>query len=64
VAKQPKTLWETLSPEEYPFESNVDPAVPHARWSQAIERVVDSGDRIRTLPLNGYAAQLSGLYKK
>ncbi len=64
VAKQPKTLWETLSPEEYPFESNVDPAVPHARWSQATERVVDSGDRIRTLPLNGYAAQLSGLYKK
>ncbi len=62
--KQPKTLWETLSPEEYPFEANVDPAVPHARWSQATERVVDSGDRIRTLPLNGYAAQLSGLYKK
>ena len=62
--KQPKTLWETLSPEEYPFEANVDPAIPHARWSQATERVVDSGDRIRTLPLNGYAAQLSGLYKK
>jgi hypothetical protein len=26
--RQPKTLWETLSPEEYPFESNVNPAVP------------------------------------
>ena len=64
VAEQPKTLWETLSPEEYPFESNVDPAVPHARWSQATERQVDTGDRIRTLPLNGYAAMVGGLYKK
>ena len=62
--KQPKTLWETLSPEEYPFESNVDPAVPHPRWSQATERQVDTGDRIRTLPLNGYAAQVGGLYRK
>ena len=62
--KQPKTLWETLSPEEYPFESNVDPAVPHPRWSQATERQVDTGDRIRTLPLNGYAAQVASLYKK
>ena len=64
VAEQPKTLWETLSPEEYPFESNVDPAVPHPRWSQATERQVDTGDRIRTLPLNGYAMQVAGLYKK
>ncbi len=64
VAEQPKTLWETLSPEEYPFESNVDPAVPHARWSQATERQVDTGDRIRTLTLNGYAAQVGALYKK
>lgn len=62
--KQPKTLWETLSPEEYPFESNVDPGVPHPRWSQATERQVDTGDRIRTLPLNGYAAQVGELYKK
>ena len=64
VATQPKTLWETLSPEEYPFESNVDPAVPHPRWSQASERQVDTGDRIRTLPLNGYAMQVGALYKK
>ncbi len=64
VARQPKTLWETLAPDEYPFESNVDPAVPHPRWSQATERVVDTGDRIRTLPYNGYAEQVAKLYKK
>ncbi len=28
----------------YPFESNVNPAVPHPRWRQAIKRVIDSGD--------------------
>ncbi len=64
VAKQPATLWETLAADEYPFESNVNPAVPHPRWSQAIERVVDTGDRIRTLPYNGYGDQVAKLYKK
>jgi sulfoxide reductase catalytic subunit YedY len=62
VAKQPKTFWETILPREYPFESNVNPAVPHPRWSQATERVVDTGLRIRTLPYNGYADQVAKLY--
>ncbi|HYE30764.1 MAG TPA: protein-methionine-sulfoxide reductase catalytic subunit MsrP [Methylomirabilota bacterium] len=62
--KQPKTLWETMAPDEYPFESNVNPAVPHPRWSQATERMIDSGDRVRTQPYNGYAAQVAKLYPK
>lgn len=61
--KQPKTLWETLAPDEYPFESNVNPAVPHPRWSQATERMIDSGDRVRTQPFNGYGKQVASLYK-
>ena len=64
VAKQPATLWETLAPDEYPFESNVNPAVPHPRWSQATERVIDTGDRIRTQPYNGYASFVAKLYSK
>ena len=64
IAKQPTTFWETLIPEEYPFESNVDPAVPHPRWSQATERMIDTDDRVRTLPYNGYASQMARLYKK
>ena len=64
VAEQPKTFWEVLSPREYPFESNVNPAVPHPRWSQATERVIDTGDRVRTLPYNGYADQVAKLYSK
>ena len=63
VAKQPETLWHTLAPDEYPFESNVEPAVPHPRWSQATHRVVDTGERIRTLHLNGYESQVGSLYK-
>lgn len=64
VAKQPSTLWETLNPTEYPFESNVDPGVPHPRWSQASEREVDTGDRVPTLLYNGYNDQVGKLYKK
>lgn len=62
VASQPKTFWETLQPEEYPFESNVNPAVPHPRWSQATERLIDSGDRVKTQPYNGYGKYVANLY--
>jgi sulfoxide reductase catalytic subunit YedY len=64
VAKQPATLWETLAPNEYPFESNVDPAVPHPRWSQATERMIDTGERVKTQPYNGYGALVASLYPK
>lgn len=64
VAQQPKTLWETYDPIEYPFESNVNPAVPHPRWSQATERLIDTGVRVRTLPFNGYGEQVAHLYSK
>lgn len=62
VARQPDTFWETLAPDEYPFESNVNPKVPHPRWSQATERVIDTGDRVKTLPFNGYGSYVAQLY--
>jgi sulfoxide reductase catalytic subunit YedY len=64
VKDQPATLWESLSPTEYPFESNVDPGVPHPRWSQASERDLATGDRIPTLKYNGYGDQVAKLYAK
>lgn len=64
VDKQPPTFWETLAANEYPFESNVDPAVPHPRWSQATERDINTGDRVRTLAYNGYADAVAKLYSK
>jgi sulfoxide reductase catalytic subunit YedY len=62
VARQPKTFWETLQPNEYPFESNVNPAVPHPRWSQSTERMIDTGDRVKTQLYNGYGKYVAGLY--
>ncbi|MBI1373503.1 MAG: protein-methionine-sulfoxide reductase catalytic subunit MsrP [Phycisphaera sp.] len=64
VEKKPTTLWETLQPTEFPFESNVNPAVPHPRWSQAAERVIPNGALRETLYLNGYAEWVGHLYKK
>ncbi len=60
--KQPTTFWERLSPVEYPFESNVNPAVPHPRWSQATERMIDTGNRVKTQLYNGYADAVASLY--
>ena len=62
TAQQPKTFWETLAPEEYPFESNVNPAKPHPRWSQATERLIDTGDRVKTQPFNGYGGYVAKMY--
>jgi sulfoxide reductase catalytic subunit YedY len=64
VATQPTTFWETLGPDEYPFESNVNPKVPHPRWSQAFERMIDTGDRVRTQAYNGYGGHVAKLYEK
>ena len=62
VEKQPKTFWEQLQPREYPFESNVDPAVPHPRWPQTTERVLGTPRRRRTHKYNGYGAHVAALY--
>ncbi len=50
------TFWNDVAPKEYDFWSNVDPTVPHPRWSQATERVIDTNMRIPTLPLMATAS--------
>jgi sulfoxide reductase catalytic subunit YedY len=60
--KQPKTAWNTQTPNEYGFYSNVNPAVDHPRWSQAKERRIGEFLRRPTLPFNGYADQVASLY--
>jgi len=61
--RQPPTFWNKLVPNEYDFLSNVNPAKPHPRWSQATEEDVPSRQRIPTLPYNGYADYVAHLYK-
>ncbi len=64
VEQQPATFWNTLAPSEYGFLSNVNPKVPHPRWSQARERMIGTGERQPTLLYNGYAEQVAGMYPK
>ena len=61
--QRPKGYWEELQASEYGFWANVNPEVDHPRWSQATERVLGSSARVPTLPFNGYAEQIAGLYK-
>ncbi|NIP72178.1 MAG: protein-methionine-sulfoxide reductase catalytic subunit MsrP, partial [Gammaproteobacteria bacterium] len=61
--EQPATFWNTLAPSEYGFVSNVNPKVPHPRWSQAFERDIGTRRRKPTLPYNGYGEQVAGLYR-
>ncbi len=62
VEEQPRTTWALMAPTEYGFYGNVNPAVDHPRWSQAKERRLGEFFRRDTLPFNGYAAEVAGLY--
>jgi methionine sulfoxide reductase catalytic subunit len=63
VADQPTSLWMAAAPNEYGFYANVNPAVDHPRWSQGSERRIGETGRRKTLPFNGYAGQVAGLYE-
>ena len=63
VEKRPTTFWEELGPEEYGFWANVNPEVPHPRWSQAKETELTTGNLRPTMLFNGYGAQVADLYK-
>jgi sulfoxide reductase catalytic subunit YedY len=63
---RPTTSWMRAAPQEYGFYANVNPAVPHPRWSQATERRIGSGffaPRIPTQPFNGYGKDVAALYQ-
>jgi sulfoxide reductase catalytic subunit YedY len=48
---------------EYGFWANVNPKVPHPRWSQATEEDIGTGNRIPTQLYNGYGEFVADLYK-
>jgi len=62
VDKQPNSLWMDAAPNEYGFFANVNPDVPHPRWSQSTERRIGEIKRRKTLPFNGYGDQVATLY--
>jgi sulfoxide reductase catalytic subunit YedY len=62
---RPVSTWERVAPNEYGFYANVNPEVPHPRWSQARERRIGKGlfgSRQPTEKFNGYGEYVAGLY--
>ncbi len=60
--QRPVSFWEKLSPSEYGFWANVNPAVPHPRWSQARERLLGSGEQVASQIWNGYGEFVAAMY--
>lgn len=63
VSNEPPTSWKRFAPSEYGFLANVNPNVPHPRWSQATEQRIGENGRRKTLMFNGYEAQVASLYE-
>jgi sulfoxide reductase catalytic subunit YedY len=61
--QRPKTYWEALQSSEYGFWANVNPEVPHPRWSQASERVIGTDERKPTQLYNGYGEYVASMYE-
>ena len=62
LRNQPKTFW-MIQPHEYGFLSNVNPNIPHPRWSQERSTFLQrEGEWFPTPIFNGYEAYVAGLY--
>jgi sulfoxide reductase catalytic subunit YedY len=61
--QRPVSFWETIQASEYGFWANINPEVPHPRWSQATERQLGIEGKVPTLLFNGYGEQVAGMYK-
>ena len=63
VESPPATSWMRAAASEYGFYGNVNPQVPHPRWSQKREVRIGEVAKRPTLLFNGYAEQVASLYK-
>ncbi len=62
VEEQPQTFWNEAVFNEYGFYANVNPNVPHPRWSQESERRLGEAERRPTELFNGYT-EVAPLYE-
>ncbi len=60
--ERPVNFWQAIQPSEYGFWANVNPEVPHPRWSQAMERDIGTGKSIPTQLYNGYGEYVAAMY--
>jgi methionine sulfoxide reductase catalytic subunit len=61
--ERPVSFWEQLAGTEYGFWANVNPEVPHPRWSQASETMIGTQEEIPTVIFNGYGEYVAQLYE-
>jgi sulfoxide reductase catalytic subunit YedY len=61
VSDEPKTFWQ-IQPHEYGFLSNINPFIPHPRWSQAESYWLDNEEKFPTPLFNGYEKYVAELY--
>lgn len=62
VEERPRSFWEDILEREYGFWANVNPEVPHPRWSQATEELIGTGNRVPTQLFNGYGEWVADMY--
>ena len=69
LEKQPLTFWARAPySHEYGYLSNVNPNIPHPRWSQQMDRMLEkntdirSGTKRKTLIFNGYEEFVGKMY--
>jgi len=60
--QRPVSFWQQLQDSEYGFWANVNPEVPHPRWSQAEERLLGTGETVPTKIWNGYGEYVAAMY--
>lgn len=63
VEERPTSFWQEIQGGEYGFWANVNPDVPHPRWSQRTERRLGTRDQVPTELFNGYGEYVADLYK-
>ena len=60
--ERPVSFWEEINASEYGFWANVNPEVPHPRWSQASEQLLGTAEVLPTQIYNGYGEAVADLY--
>jgi len=61
VSEQPANFW-MMVPNEYGFLSNVNPNIPHPRWSQTTSYFLGTNEEFPTPIFNGYDKYVAYLY--
>ena len=46
--QRPTSFWQAVNSREYGFWANVNPDIPHPRWSQKTERLLGSNKQVQT----------------